>query len=64
MKLEGAFSFADCGRVRMSGSQKLECQLTIRAGQIVYDPGGLSMLEWEQAAAPYWAKPTRIPETG
>lgn len=55
---EGDFSFIDCGRARMHGSQKLECQLTLRAGQIVYDPTGLSMPEWEQAPAPYWVNPT------
>jgi dihydroorotase len=52
--LEGAFSFADCGKAKMSGSKKLECQLTLRAGQIVYDPFGVSMPEWEQAPQSYW----------
>jgi dihydroorotase len=56
--LEGDFSFIDCGRARMRGTQKLECQLTLRAGQIVFDPAGLSMPEWEQAPAPYWVNPT------
>ena len=55
--LEGRFSFVDCGRARLTGSHKLECALTLRAGQIVYDPGGLSMPEWEQAPAPYWEVP-------
>jgi len=50
-KLQGAFGFADCGRTRMAGNQKLECLLTIRAGQIVYDPTGLSMPDWEDAPA-------------
>ena len=49
--LEGSFSFADCGKAKMSGTKKLECQLTLRAGQIVYDPNGLSMPEWEHAPA-------------
>ena len=31
--------------------------LTLRAGQIVYDPTGLSMPEWEQAPAAYWRMP-------
>ncbi len=42
----------------MNGTRKLECQLTLRAGQIVYDPTGLSMPAWEQAPAPYWVNPT------
>jgi dihydroorotase len=55
---EGSFGFIDCGRARMRGNHKLECQLTLRAGQIVYDPGGLSMPDWEHAPAPYWVNPT------
>lgn len=51
---EGDFSFADCGRARMKGSRKLECQVTFRAGKLVYDPFGLSMPEWEQAPEAYW----------
>lgn len=56
-KLEGSFGYADCGRAKLTGSQKLECLLTLRAGQVVYDPGGLSMPEWEQAPAAYWQVP-------
>ena len=62
--LEGAFSFADCGRAKMLGRHKLECQLTLRAGQVVFDPTGLTMPEWEQAPAPYWVNPTLdVPST-
>jgi dihydroorotase len=57
-RLPGSFGFTDCGRARLSGDWKLECRLTLRAGQIVYDPHGLSMPEWEQAPAPYWVIPT------
>ena len=53
-QLEGGFSFADCGKAKMLGRLKLECQLTIRAGQIVYDPWGLGMPEWEHAPQSYW----------
>jgi dihydroorotase len=52
--LEGTFGFADCGKARLTGTKKLECQLTLRAGQIVYDPYGVSMPEWEQAPQSYW----------
>ena len=57
----GAFSFADCGRAKLRGTQKLECQLTLRAGQIVYDPSGLSMPEWEQAPEAYFKMPEILP---
>ena len=53
-QLEGDFHFADCGKARMAGRLKLECQLTLRDGQIVYDPWGLSMPDWEHAPQSYW----------
>jgi dihydroorotase len=56
--LEGNFGFTDCGRARMNGHLKLECAFTLRAGQVVFDPSGMSMVEWEQAPAPYWRNPT------
>ena len=56
--LEGEFGFADCGKAKMIGKEKLECAMTVRAGKIVYDPTGLSMPEWKNAPAPYW----KIPE--
>jgi dihydroorotase len=59
---EGTFGFTDCGRARMIGNQKLECLMTVRAGEIVFDPGGLSMPDWQNAPAPYWVNPTLVPE--
>jgi dihydroorotase len=55
--LEGAFGFADCGQARLTGSAKLECVITVRAGEIVYDPTGLSMPEWPDAPPSYWQRP-------
>jgi dihydroorotase len=55
---EGSFGFADCGKARLVGKQRLECRLTVRAGKIVYDPSGLSMPEWEHAPAAYWETPS------
>ena len=51
--LEGTFSYADCGKAKMTGHRKLECVMTLRAGEIVHDPTGLSMPEWPDAPAPY-----------
>ena len=53
--LEGDFVFTDCGKAKMCGNKRLECVLTVRRGEIVYDPQGLSMPEWEKAPAEYWA---------
>jgi len=50
----GAFGFTDCGRAKIIGNQKLECVMTVRAGEIIYDPTGLSMPEWQHASAAYW----------
>lgn len=46
---EGSFGFADCGKTRLDGRQRLECALTVRGGKIIYDPGGLSMPGWREA---------------
>lgn len=40
---KGNFGFEDVRRFRIMGTQKLETELTIRAGNIVYDLNGLSM---------------------
>jgi dihydroorotase len=40
--LEGAFGFVDSGQNRIEGSRKLEAELTIRNGKIVWDLNGLS----------------------
>ena len=44
---EGAFGFVDSGRARMNGSQRLECRLTVRGGEVVWDRDGLSRPGWE-----------------
>jgi dihydroorotase len=49
--------YIDCGRARLDGHGKLECAITVRAGQIVWDPTGLSMPRWEQAPERYWRVP-------
>ena len=55
-KLEhGDFGFVDCGRATMGGDKKLECMLTVRAGQIVFDSNGMSMPKWQEAPAEYWS---------
>lgn len=50
-------SYIDCGRARLDGQGKLECAMTLRKGQIVWDPTGLSMPAWEQAPERYWRVP-------
>ncbi|MEZ4826622.1 MAG: amidohydrolase/deacetylase family metallohydrolase [Bacteroidia bacterium] len=40
---EGNFGFTDIRRIRYPGTQKLEAELTLRAGRIVWDLNGISM---------------------
>jgi dihydroorotase len=54
---EGQFSYIDCGKARMNGDKKFECQFTVRNGEIVFDPGGLAAPAWPDAPAAYWVNP-------
>lgn len=38
----GSFGFLDVAGARMSGTQKLECELTLRDGQVVWDLNGIA----------------------
>ncbi len=46
---EGDFAFVDCGKTRFPATQKLACALTLRAGEIVYNPDGLGLPTWDEA---------------
>ena len=45
---EGDFSFVDCGQTRLNGRRRLRCALTMRAGEIVYNPDGRGLPTWDQ----------------
>ena len=57
---EGQFGYVDCGQARMNGDRKLTCEMTLRAGEIVFDVNGRSVPAWEDAPASYWK--IRYPE--
>jgi len=57
--MKGHFSYIDCGVARMDGNVKLSARMTIRAGRILYDPSGLSMVEWEKARPQYFTTPDK-----
>ncbi|WP_145711387.1 amidohydrolase/deacetylase family metallohydrolase [Chitinophaga japonensis] len=40
--VKGSFGFIDAAGSRVEGKEKLECELTLRAGEIVYDLNGLA----------------------
>lgn len=44
--LEGEFGYVDSGGYRLDGTQKLECELTIREGNVVWDLNGISRPYW------------------
>ena len=45
---KGSFGFIDSGGNRMAGEQKLECEMTIKAGQVVWDLNGRSRPMWTE----------------
>lgn len=55
--LSGKFNYVDCGFARMDGTVKLTARMTVRAGRILYDPSGLSMVQWEKARPQYFTTP-------
>ena len=55
LRLEtGRFGYVDCGQARLDGDRKLCCEMTIRAGEIVYDVNGRAAPLWEEAPPSYW----------
>jgi dihydroorotase len=45
---EGKFGFIDAGGNKIEGNKKLEAELTVRAGKIVWDLNGLAAQPWRQ----------------
>ena len=56
-ELHGKFGYIDCGWARMDGDVRIIGRMTVRAGRIVYDPSGLSMVQWEKARPQYFTSP-------
>ncbi len=49
---KGTFGFIDSGGGKMAGTQKLECELTVKAGQVVWDLNGISRPVWTEQPPP------------
>jgi len=49
---KGEFGFVDSGLNKLIGDRRIRCVLTIRAGRVVWDSEGLSLVDW-QNAGPY-----------
>ena len=50
---EGTRRFVDCGKATIAGTRALECRLTVRAGDIVYNPHGMALPDWKNAGQDY-----------
>jgi dihydroorotase len=50
--VQGNFGFIDSGGGKMPGDRKLECELTIKAGQVVWDLNGISRPLWSTMPRP------------
>jgi dihydroorotase len=48
----GTFGFVDVGGGKLTGDQKLECELTVKGGQIVWDLNGRSVPVWTEVPVP------------
>lgn len=44
--IEGDFGFADTKGWKIRGNKKLECEMTLREGKMVWDLNGISMHQW------------------
>ena len=56
-KVEGSFSYRDCGWARIDGREQLECELTLREGKVVWDRHGRTCPDWERAGESYFRPP-------
>src|SRR5438309_584740 len=56
-ELRGHFGYIDCGYGQMEGTLRIVAQMTICGGRILYDPSGLSMVQWEKARPQYFNLP-------
>ncbi len=52
---KGTFGFTDMYGARMDGKERLECQMTVHNGKIVYDMNGISRPDWKSLPKDYTA---------
>jgi dihydroorotase len=48
----GRFGFIDTAGGKLAGDQKLECELTVKGGQVVWDLNGISRSLWTEGRTP------------
>jgi len=50
---QGNFGFVDMYGAKLKGTQKLDCELTLRDGKVVYDLNGMSRPDWTSLPKDY-----------
>lgn len=50
---KGDFGFVDSNGARMAGTEKLEAELTISAGRVVWDLNGITREDWRKLPSDY-----------
>ena len=53
---KGHFGFVDTFGARMKGTQKIDCELTVKDGLVVYDQNGISRDDWDKLGPRYKAQ--------
>jgi dihydroorotase len=56
---KGNFGFTDVYGARLKGTQKLECELTLRDGRVVWDLNGITRTDWDKLPANYMSQDPR-----
>jgi dihydroorotase len=51
--LQGEFGFTDVNGARMKGNQKLQAEVTIKDGRVVYDLNALTREDWDKLGPKY-----------
>ncbi len=51
--VKGNFGYIDMYGARMNGNEKLECELTLRDGKVVYDLNGMTRPDWKTLPKDY-----------
>jgi dihydroorotase len=58
--LEGSFGFSDPDGGKVVGKQRLECEMTLKDGRILYDWNGLGSVDWKTLPKDYGVRPVEF----
>ena len=55
-RVPGDFRFVDSTRSTMPGRHRLQCHMTLRAGEVVWDLHGRSFPDWRETLPAAWRR--------